>query len=272
MNWKKLSIPLLVILAVSIAGISIVYATFKLEPKPFGTELAKALIQIATVLALGQLVSVWIDELRRKREEENKERDKQREKAEKALEDERQRAEQEIEKKRQQAKTINELRKELLARLTSAYSDAKRIRRLIKARCCFLSPNTQGEGTVHVRRDVYDEYMQALNNVQLTLETIRREIETSIETSSELFSAPTESQANVEYMESYLRKIIREYEKKLMYFKGDPSSLKLQELNRLSEFISQVDAVDFDTKFVSSYKSTLQSVRKDILAGVKITT
>jgi hypothetical protein len=280
MNWKKLAISLGGSLIISIAGVFIVYTIFGLDRIGFGTELAKALIQIGTVLVLGQTVSILIDRERQKREESNKARDEKREKAEKDLEKERQRAEQqrlseqekqEKERDRQlhQARTINELRKELLARLTNAYSDAKRIRRLIRARSFFVSPKNQG-GDELIVRDVYDEYLQALNNVQLTLETIRREVETSEKTSSEVFSDPSTLLNSLDYMESYLRKIIREYEKKLRYFEGEPPLLELKELDRLSEFIGHAE--DFDAKFVSSYKSAQESNRKDILAGVKIST
>ena len=280
MNWKKLAISGGVILIASIAGVFIVYRIFGLERIGFGTELAKALIQIGTVLVLGQTVSILIDSERQKREQSNKARDEKREKDEKDQEKERQRVEQqrlseqekqekERDRQLQHARNVNELRKELLARLTSAYSDAKRIRRLIRARSFLVNPKSQG-GEERIVRDVYDEYLQALNNVQLTLETIYREVETSKETSSEVFSDPSKLLSSLDYMESYLRKIIREYEKKLRYFEGEPPSLELKELARLSEFIG--DAEDFDAEFVSSYKSAQKSIRKDILAGVEIST
>ena len=271
MNWKKLLIPLGIFIVFSIVGTCIVYAVFDLEPRSFGTELAKALIQVATVLALGQLVSMWVEEQRHKREEENKRRDHERERVEQGLEQERQRAEQVMEKGRQHVRTMNELRKELLTRLTSAYSETKKIRRLTRARGFFLGRNNQGADVLYVKRGVYEEYMAALNDIQLTLEIIRREIETSKETASEVFSTPHQLQVNVDYMESYLRKIIREYEKKLRDFKGEPPSLELRELTRLSEFVNYADAIDFNTKFVSSYKIALQSIRGDIMAGVKRT-
>lgn len=266
MSGKKLLIPLGIFIVFSIVGTWIVYKAFQLEPKAFGTELAKALIQVATVLALGQLVSMWVEEQRQKREEENKARDKERERVEKELEQERQRAEQEVERRRQHVRTMNELRKELLTRLTTAYSDAKKIRRLTRAKSLFVVRDNRGADVVHVNRGVYDELMESLNDIQLTLELILREIVTSRKTSSEVFSTPYPLQRNVAYMEGYLRKIIREYETRLKDFKGDPPSLELRELARLSEFVRR-DDIEFNTRFVSSYKIALDSIRADILAS-----
>ena len=266
MSWKKLLIPLSIFIVFSIVGTCIVYAVFQPEKKAFGAELAKALIEVATVLALGQLVGMWVEEQRHKREDENKARDKERERVEKELEQERQRAEQEVERRRQHVRTMNELRNELLARLTSAYSDAKKIRRLTRARSLFTRRDHQGADVVYVNRGVYDELMESLNDIQLTLEIIQREVETSKKTSSEIFSTPYPLQRNVAYMEGYLRKIIREYETRLKDFKGDPPSLELRELTRLSEFVRR-DDIEFNTRFVSSYKIALDSIRADILAS-----
>ena len=92
MDWKKLVTPLLTILILSILGVWLVTYFYPPEKKQLGIELAKALIQIATVLILGQLVSMWIEDARYKR----------------------QKADELKEREHQRVETINDFRKEVL--------------------------------------------------------------------------------------------------------------------------------------------------------------
>ena len=68
-------------------------------------------------------------------------------------------------------------------------------------------------------------------------------------------------------MESYLRKIVKEYEENLRHFAGDPPSLEVYKLERSSEFIAASDESGFKTDFVDKYHLALKSVRTDILTA-----
>jgi hypothetical protein len=244
MDWKKLLPPLLIILILSIVGAWLVIYFYPPENKQLGIELIKALIQIASVLILGQLVSMWIEEARYKR----------------------QKADEKMEHDRIRGEALNEFRKEIISKFIKTYSEAKKIRRLLRAKS--LLPSTvQTSNTAEVLASIYDEQMQEVNKIQLELEAIKQEIKTSIETSSEVFTNPSNLKDHISSMESYLRKIVKEYEDNFRKFKGEPPSLSLDSLPRLNEFLEPlIEGSDFDKKFVNDYHLALKSIRGDILS------
>ena len=245
MEWRKLAVPLLTVLVLSILGVWLVTYFYPPERKQLGIELAKALIQIATVLILGQLVSMWIEDARYKR----------------------QKGDEQKEREHQQTEAVNDFRKEVLYKLIETYSEAKKIRRLLRAQCFIPVSNSQQQNAAKVHRDIYDKQMQNVNEVQLGLEAIKQEINTSIETSSGVFSSPGLLKSHVDSMESYLRKIVKEYEENLRYFEGDPPALALSKLKKLGEFVGPSDASEFNIEFVVKYHLALSSVRGDILTA-----
>jgi hypothetical protein len=215
MEWKKLATPLFIILIVSVLGVWLVTYFYPPKSEQLGIELAKALLQIATVLILGQLVSMWIEDTRYKRQRSDQQRDQDRIDAEARKE-----------RERQQINAVNEFRKETLDKFIETYSVAKKIRRLLRA-TSLISSDDENSKDIKVNRDAYDKKMQVINDVQLELEAIKQEIQTSIETASNVFTNPAALKDHVSSMESYLRKIVTEYEESLRKFKGDPPHLAL---------------------------------------------
>lgn len=234
MEWKKLAPPLATIVLTSLIGVWVVTYIYRPESKQLGMELVKALIQISTVLVVGQIVSILIESARYKR---------------------------------QQSEAINKFRKEILGNLIRTLTATKKARRLLRAKAVRPSPDDNRDDIL-IHRDIYNEQMQILNDVQLELETIKQEVKTSIDTSSNAFTNPHELKRSINSIESYLRKIVNEYEEKFKDFRGDPSSMPLSELESLKDFIGFSDENSFAKKTLRDYVLAMKLIRGDILTDV----
>jgi len=124
------------------------------------------------------------------------------------------------------------LRREFYDSLIVAYNDAKRIRRLIRARALTMPADDTASGPL-VCFAAYDEYMQQLNDVQLSIELMLRQAQGD----SVLYGAASDLEKNLTRMKTYLREVGREYELHLHDFTGEPPTLSLSKLELLKKFI-----------------------------------
>jgi hypothetical protein len=131
--------------------------------------------------------------------------------------------------------------------LIRTFTDTKKSRRLLRAKAV-ISLQNDDRDDFEVARDVYDEQMQIINEIQLELETIKQEVQTAIDTSSSAFTDPHKLRRNINSIESYLRKVVTEYEEKLKKFQGNPPSLPLSGLEVLKDFIGLSPENRFATK------------------------
>lgn len=150
---------------------------------------------------------------------------------------------------------INDFRKTTLHSLIKAYSETKKARRTLRAR---VEPCGVGETTESIEAisyKAYDEHMSTINDTQLSLEVIKRELDV-------FASAFDKAELLIEcvgIMEDYLGRIVDEYEKTLKLFHGQ-SSIPLTRLQHLSAFIGKGESSDFST-FSKAFHQSLKRIQ-----------
>ena len=197
-------------------------------------EVAKALLQLGVVAVVGAVVSLLIFEYQRERETIDKDRDRNR----KSLE------------------YRETLLLSILSRATDAYGRAKKARRLLRGRATVVKDSASA-----ILADQYDRCFDMLNDAQLELEDIARDVETS----GKAFSQPKVLIAQLRLMESYLGTLIGEYEKLRRRFSGDPPSLPLRTLSLLKDFLEPANSSDFMPQMVVPYHDVQKRIRGDLL-------
>ena len=218
----------------------------------FATELFSAAVQIGVVAVAGAIISLLLFNYRKDRDaadkerdqaraEAQKERDLQLQKAEKERERERlerekardlmrQQGEKEQELERKRLEYREQLLKETLQSAMQSYSKVKKARRMLRAKAI----QRIGEETKDVvTLDAYDTYMEMINDAQLELENIARDVENS----APAFSEPGKLKKYLWTMEAYINKIVKEYERRRKNFQGNPSQLDLASLPKLNVFL-----------------------------------
>lgn len=129
---------------------------------------------------------------------------------------------------REKRETKKEEYRELLAELIKEYNSAKRIRRLLRAEARFVPNNEE----VNIKAEPYHKQMKALINVQLGFEYLKRFVENTDYDELKALGPSLKS------IESYLNKIINEYELSYELFSKDESR-PIDDLPVLKEFIEK---------------------------------
>ncbi|MEP6741567.1 MAG: hypothetical protein ABJB61_03640 [bacterium] len=91
-----------------------------------------------------------------------------------------------------------------LSRTATAYRNTKLARRLLRARAGAV---TGGPG--HIQLEDYDRFMEMINDVQLQLEGLKGDVKSS----APAFSSSHVLFAQYEFMEKYLNRLVKEYER-----------------------------------------------------------
>jgi hypothetical protein len=230
-----------------VLALIVVVAAVGTPRNTFQFELAKGLIQVGLVVVLGAALSLLVEQNRREREAAEKERDRDHERAEKQGDLDRERRE-----------YREELIKATLARATASYSAVKRARRLMRARA-FVERD--GAGSIWVVAEPYDAQMVEINNAQLEFESLARDVKTS----ASLFSDVDAVKSSLDTLESYLNRIITEYESERRHFAGEPPQLELERLPRLMEFLAP-KSVHFGWYVVRNLAHVQRLLRRDLLS------
>ena len=172
-SWSmKLVLTFGSIIIASVIAIVVILSVFKPTKDSIEFEIVKFLLQILTVLVLGQVVSLVIAQFNYNR---------------------------------QKTEARTEFQRDVLRRLVRNYTAIKKHRRLLRAKA--FAPPYSGEfqkETV-VQLDAYDEQMQLINEVELEFENIWQEIESS----PDLFSNSKSLAEYVERMKDYLRSCLK---------------------------------------------------------------
>jgi hypothetical protein len=201
-------------------------------------EIIKSLLQIITVLVLGQVISFIIAKFNADRE---------------------------------RAEAITEFKKEILHRLTHTYIGVLKQRRLLRAKGLTKPYIGMIQESTEVLFDSFDKQMQFINEVQGEIKAMRQEMKSS----EDVFSEYTSLNNYIKKMEEYLANLIDLYEQKLGAFGGKGSKKKIKELEIVEEGKTKFTLTDFVEKaqkgnkfkdeFVDSYYAAAQLIRKDIL-------
>jgi hypothetical protein len=198
-------------------------------------EIAKALLQFGVIAVIGAVVSLLMFEYQRVREVLDKER----------------------ELNRKNFEYREDLLKSILVRAMDAYSAVKKARRLLRARAIVKG----GAPPEILLAGPYDVYLEMINDAQLKLENLARDIETS----APAFTAPEALEKNVWAMESYLGKLLKEYETSRRMFEGETPSLALTALPLLEEFTGPSGDSRFKEEVVRPYHEVQRGIRADLL-------
>lgn len=132
----------------------------------------------------------------------------------------------------------------VLSRAMNAYGQAKKARRILLSRAITI----QGDAE-EVLANEYDMCFDVLNDAQLELENIARDVQTS----AKAFSTPVELAEHLWTMEGYLSELIGEYEIKRRCFSRDRPSLPLRDLSLLKDFLEKTKDSKFKHQIVSPY-------------------
>ncbi|HEX8906379.1 MAG TPA: hypothetical protein VF771_16135 [Longimicrobiaceae bacterium] len=227
----------------------------------FVQDLAKALLQLASVAVLAAVVSLVTTRFNRERVEADRKRDRKRVVSDRK----RDRMRAEADRQRDEAKRLrenrDEFRKHLLSRVHQAWATAKRSKRLLRARGFSppYYPDRNPDSRVLVA--VYDEHMQIVNDVQLDLEMLAKEIEAHGST----FSDAESLRSAVKEMESRLKTLVTEYEKKRGAFSDDPPYARITELPVLAEFVGPAGQSGLAEAVRDAYAEAVTLLLADIL-------
>lgn len=246
--------------------------------KTLAFEVAKSLLQVGVVAIAGAVISLLTFEYQRERHDaeraadiqrlaDDKQRDLKRVEDEKQREQERQEFLRNRDRELQEAdKTKDAVRKAIdyreslllstLAAAMRAYSRTKKARRLLRA-CARVN---RGPDAM-ILAEPYDKYMDWLNDAQLDLENLARDIETS----APAFSKPIILRDYIRKVDSYLSALIKEYENKRGEFQGEVPSLSLSELPALTGFLAPSAEGDFKPSVVIPYHEVQKGLREDLL-------
>lgn len=259
MPHRRLWLILLGLFLADVVALVVVAAAVGTPRNTFQFELAKGLIQVGLVVVLGAALSLLVEENRRQREAAEKKRDEERQEAEKERDRERQAAEKESDLQRERREYREELIKATLGRATASYSAVKRARRLMRARAITRLDDAASEGVI---ADPYDAQMFEINNAQLEFENLARDVKTS----ASLFSEVDAVTRALDALETYLNRIIREYENERRHFAGEPPQLELERLPHLTRFLAP-RSPDFGAQVLGNFRRVQQVLRRDLLSG-----
>jgi hypothetical protein len=134
---RRLRIGLAVLSVASIGGVALIAASGSVEPDTLWFEIAKTILQVGVVLALGALLSLLTSDYQREQ---------------------------------QRAESRQEVLRDILGRATTSYNDVKRARRLLRAHAMTK------DGTA-ILAGAYDNQIAAINDAQLQFETMADEIQ-----------------------------------------------------------------------------------------------
>jgi len=205
----------------------LILVVYRFNPPNVGIEYVKALVQVITITILGNFIALVVDKFRRERREYD---------------------------------TRQEFRKNSLTLLSRAYADTKLTRRLVRARG-LQKPNDQESKTDQVILECYDKYAPKLSEVQLTFESIRKEIETS----PHIFSATDVLVAGIKKMDDYLNEISREYQEEYPRLRQDGPLFDVDRLERFHDFVGPYDDSKFKAIFVNNFVISVGIIRNEIL-------
>ena len=247
---KRLTIFLLVLLAISIGGLAVLALWFPPTADSISLELVKGFVQLGIASVAGAIITVLTDAVQHKRADDSKRRDDD----------------------IRIAENLDDFRRSILNRITRAYADAKRSRRLLRARALTEPYHLLDETPADVRLDAYESEIVSLNNVQLDLESLLRELTTC----QGAFSKPLTLREGISSMEKYLNGLISEYEKKRVSFSGTPSSLGLNTLEALKSFVVRrkdsggSDSSEFKKKFLDGRQQAINALLMDLVPKPEI--
>ena len=219
---NKVAAFLLALVVVTVVGLLVVAAGWPVKDLP--TEIAKALLQLSVVAVAGHVVSILITKANNER---------------------------------QDLIRADDLRNALLNRLNESFIDVKKVRRL--ARATSEKVMIGAVTYLFIHRTKFHEYMQLLNDAQLDLELVSKDVESN----KPLFVDAEEVIKRLDMMEEYLNRLVDEYEHSSVKTVVDPKDcFPVASFPRLSDLLGPYRVSEFRKAFVHTYYANLESVRR----------
>ncbi len=211
------------------------FAVFKSIPESetaqrwaFKLEIVKSLLQLVVVVIVGGVVTLSFRLLEARRQDERR------------IEEER----------RERYQLSSETRMDYLKRVGGAYRTAKAVRRRLQSAQIsvkFTDVGFLSRGQI----GIYKAEMRKLNDAQLQLEELKIEAEYH-----PVFQMAKDLPRMLRSMESYLRKVLSEFEANIFFLEKDNKHASFKNLKRLREFTDEVDPKNskgFEQRFATEH-------------------
>jgi hypothetical protein len=149
------------------------------------------------------------------------------------------------------------LQRKLLEEVIQAYNEAKKVRRLLRAKA-----RDKSTKDALVLTQPYGEQMLIFLDTQLDFEALKTQAQSNLQ----LFPENSGVETELASIEKYLNKIVDEYETCFPSLVGKPSP-ELAQLPKLQEFIAKrEDGTDFDKCFKDAFHRVVAALQKLIIA------
>ena len=218
-------------LCISTLILIFLYSKGYLVQNTFGFEVGKICLQIIAVTVFGTIATYLLNKFNH--------------------------SQQDLVRKEEQRRMRNEnndqLRKKIISSLNDVYADIKLSRRMLRAKALSDSYENIGKKEIMVQLVEYDKYVEIINNSQLKIEIIEKEIETN----ASLFTDQHTLSNKVGNMHKLMNKVVEEYEDTRPAFKEILSLNKLPNLRDVLIYSKD----NFFHDFVNDYKDVLESLR-----------
>jgi hypothetical protein len=169
-----------------------------------------------------------------------------------------------LQEEKDRLSALRSLRRDVLTKVTESYTGTKRLRRVVRARFSKGSDITQAQ-PMSVAPAVYDETLREINDYQLELEMVRKDLATYELPERDLL------RDHLSRMEKYLRRLVREYET----LDVDPARLDhiaISSIPELGEFIGRHDVTTtFNREFSEPFAQFARELRGRLLQETAIT-
>lgn len=223
----QLALFLIALVFVASGGLLLVAVQWPL--KDFPTEIAKSLLQLVVIAVAGHVVSILITKANNER---------------------------------QDLLRADELRNSLLQRLNEAFVEVKKVRRLARATAEKLV--MADRVYLFIPRQKFHEFLQALNDAQLGLELVSKDVESN----KALFVDAEQVIGRLDAMEEYLNGLVDEYEHSSARPVADPPDCyAVSAFPSLGDFLGSYRPSQFRTAFVHTYYANLASIRGAFSGG-----
>ncbi len=176
------------------------------------------------------------------------------------LEHERDQETKHAQREREGQKVLRRFREDFLRDCLRAYHSTKASRRML-SRDGLTVKAPQEQQLTNEQLSGYETEMKSINEAQLAFERLVAEVRNT----PDAFAESRELRHHLRTMESYLRKIHREYEMEWRRMETDPTSARLESLPKLCDFTGRYSETKYGKEFCAAKDKVLRMVRRDLL-------
>ncbi|QPF81791.1 hypothetical protein IC762_18430 [Bradyrhizobium genosp. L] len=223
---KYVALVLGTVAMLAVAGIAFIWRY--LSPKDLDTEIAKSLLSVLTASVVTQAVAIVVYQYN--------------------------------ESRKTQADR-DAFRARVLDRINEAFVKIKGLRRKLRAQATLTG--TEEAPTYSVSQSLYQETLEEVNDIQLGLEVIAKDVETN----SGILKFGKEIFRGLRSMEEYLNEIVDEWEHLHAEFEGEPAVAQTSAIPKFNDLLGPYKTSQFRPLFVHAYYETIERVRASMTDG-----